>query len=80
MKKLYEIHDLTTNEILADNLNFDDMPELLGAYQEFYPNHEIIPCYRNYIQHNGYTTNTQKRKAFRMQWLELITENSCNIY
>ena len=45
MKK-YEIYNLTTGEILADNLNFDDMPELFGAYMDFYPEDNIIVCCR----------------------------------
>ena len=80
----YEIHDLTTKELLADNLEFDDMPELLGAYQEFYPDHEIVACCRNCSKHSDYITNAQtkaqQRKAFREQWFALLTENACNIY
>ena len=45
MKK-YEIYNLTTKEILADNLDFEDMPELFGAYVEFYPEDDIIVCCR----------------------------------
>lgn len=45
MKK-YEIHNLTTGELLADNLTFDELPELFGAYADFYPGNEIVACYR----------------------------------
>lgn len=44
--KTYEIHDLTTHELLSDNLRFEDLPELIGAYQDFYPTHNIVACYR----------------------------------
>lgn len=44
--KVYEIHDLTTHELLSDNLRFEDLPELIGAYQNFYPTHNIVACYR----------------------------------
>lgn len=44
--KTYEIYNLTTGELLADNLIFDDVPELFGAYAEFFPDHEIAAYYR----------------------------------
>ena len=42
--KVYEIHDLTTHELLSNNLRFEDLPELIGAYQDFYPTHNIVAC------------------------------------
>jgi len=77
MKKLYEIHDLTTNEILADNLDFEDIPELLGAYADFYPTHEIIACCRN---HNNIYKIKSKKDSFKAEWFNLIEENIANFY
>lgn len=71
-KKLFEIYDLTTNEILADGLNFDDMPELLGAYENFYPNHEIVVCYR--VIHNKKSKHITDRDAFRKEWTDFFGE------
>ena len=42
----YEIHNITTGEILVDNLSFDDMAEQLQIYIEFYSTDEIVSCYR----------------------------------
>ena len=78
MKKVYEIHDLTTAEILADNLNFDDVPELFKAYQDFYSNHEMaVFCRENsYIK----CANSHKQQEFKAEWFALIEANLCNIY
>lgn len=81
MSKSYEIHDITTGEILADNLTFEDMPELLGAYQIFYPTHEIVGCYR--VCHNTFKVfnNLNYDKVrFRAEWTILMTENIVNFY
>lgn len=84
MKKLYEIHDLTANEILADNLIFEEIPELFEAYQSFYPNHEIAVFCRTdgYIKLSQYylNANLQKQQEFKVEWFNLIEENLCNIY
>lgn len=77
MKK-YELYNLTTGEILADNLNFDDMPELLGAYMEFYPEDDIIVCCRE----TKITVTCAKmvdreeinRREFHSEWLEFMDE------
>lgn len=84
MKNFYEIHDLTVTEILADNLDFDDIPELLEAYQCFYSNHEIAVFHRvdGYIKLSQYYLNAdlQKQHEFKKEWLNLIEENLCNVY
>ena len=76
MKKTYEIHDLTTNEILADNLNFDNMPELFLAYCNFYNGHDIVSCYR--------THKTQpiklRKEEFLNEWLDFVEVNAANFY
>ena len=76
--KTYEIYNLTTNELLADNLEFDDVPELFGAYAEFYPDHELIVCVRNM----QITTTCAKvvskddvhRREFYSEWFGLMDE------
>ena len=78
----YEIHDLTTNEILVDRLEFEDMPELLEAYTNFYPNHEIVACYREYDD-VCITINPAKhfaKKYFKTEWFNLVEENLANFY
>ena len=77
--KCFEIHDLTTNEVLADNLEFKEIPKLVGAYTDLYPTHEIIVYNRtdNAIK----TKRMSARYAnFKSEWLTFIEEYLCNIY
>lgn len=74
MKKIitFEIHDITTNEVLSNNLCFDDLPELLYAYQTILPTHRIEACYRE-------TTITEKvyytpKADFKRDWYEFIDD------
>ena len=74
----FEIHDITTNEVLANNLPFDDLPELMTAYQLFYPTHRIEAVYRE-------TTVTERvhhlpRQQFKADWFELLDEIIDNLY
>lgn len=77
MKKTYEIHDLTTNEILADNLEFEDMPELFLAYCNFHNGHEIISCYRQYGKVQPIKL---KKEEFLNEWLDFVEANVANFY
>lgn len=79
MKKLYGIYDVTTKEFLAENLEFDDMAELLGAYIDFYSNHEIV-CFYRVIKVNDLNKQAKRQQEFALQWFSLIEENLCNIY
>lgn len=75
--KTYEIHNLTTGEILADNITFDEIPELFEAYSSFYVDCEIIACYRDtHIKrcNKFLDINTITRNAFYSEWLNLIDE------
>ena len=77
--KCFEIHDVTTNEVLADNLEFKEIPKLVGAYTDLYPTHEITVYNRtdNAIQ----TRHMSTRYAnFKSEWLTFIEEYLCNIY
>lgn len=82
--KTYEIHNLTTKELLVDNLTFDDIPELFEAYQNFYPNNEIAVFRRidGYIKLSKYylKANLHKQQDFKVEWFDLIEEYLCNIY
>lgn len=74
----YEIYNLTTSELLADNLTFDDMPELYGAYLDFYPNDDIIVCCREVKITVTYARiinqSNINRKQFNSEWLALMDE------
>lgn len=81
--KNFEIHDLTTNEILADNLDFEEVPELFKAYADFYSSHEIVFCERieDDIVIPIHTNKRLSNKAeFQAQWLMLVAANLCNFY
>ena len=71
-KITFEIHNLTTNELLADNLNFVDMPELLSAYQQFYPKHFIEASYR--VVKVTEQVRYIPRQQFKLDWFELLDD------
>lgn len=76
--KTFEIHDLTTNEILADNMEFDDIPELFAAYQALYPNHELVFAYRD--EQINYNNKPKTKDDFTTEWFLLLDSILCNIY
>ena len=79
----YEIHDLTTHEILADNMFFDDVPELFQAYVEFYSMHEIVFCERDeedILHPICASKNFNDRLEFMAQWMMLVEAELCNLY
>lgn len=81
MKKttiMFEIHDVTTREMLCDNVNFDDIPELLKAYEYFYPNHQIEVCYRKYIATER--VRHIPRAEFKNDWYNMIDDIVENLY
>ena len=83
--KTYEIHNLTTNEILADNLSFEDVPELFEAYSSFYMADDIIVCYReSHIKRCRQIIDISEaaRNQFKSEWTCLIEEliNLGNLY
>ena len=77
MKK-YEIYNLTTKEILVDNLDFEDVPELFLAYMEFYPENEIIVVFKEIKKTTAFAkivdANEVKRKEFYSEWFSLMDE------
>ena len=76
--KTYEIYNLTTGELLADNLNFDDMPELYGAYLNFYPNDNIVVCCREVkvtvTCARIVKSENVSRNKFYAEWFNLMDE------
>ena len=75
--KNFEIHDLTTNEILTDNLTFEELPKLFKAYADFYPDHEITVCQRKC---NDICIPVDTEKDFKTQWFMLVDAYLCNFY
>jgi hypothetical protein len=81
--KIFEIHDITTHEILSDRLPFEEVPELFEAYANFYPSHEIAFCERieEDVIVSIYTSRSFNRKTeFHEQWAMLVAANLCNFY
>ena len=78
MENAYEIHDLTTNEILVDNLNFKEVSELFDAYTILYPTHEIEACYRS--DSCIYQIKTSRQDDFKAEWFALVEEHLTNFY
>lgn len=76
--KTYEIYNLTANELLADNLKFEDLPELFDAYAKFFPEDKIIACCREkqVIRKHAkvVTLNEVNRMEFYSDWFSLIDE------
>lgn len=77
MKK-YELYNLTTGELLADNLTFEEVPELFEAYAGFFPDCEIVACYRESKLTMTYAkvVNPDEiyRRNFNAEWLEFMDE------
>ena len=76
--KTYEIWNLTTGELLVDNLDFDDMPELYGAYINFYPDDDIVVCCREIkltvIRERISNREPSRYKRFINEWFDFIDE------
>lgn len=61
----YEIH-LLGSEILADNLTFEEIPELFQAYEEWYGDGQVVACYRQH--HDKPRTLKTNLEEFREDW------------
>lgn len=75
--KTYELYNLTTGEILADNLTFDEIPELFDAYANFYDGDEIVACYRaiNIKQCRKVVNPDEKAyNEFLKEWFNFVEE------
>lgn len=82
--RVFEIHDLTTGEILADNLTFNEVPELFEAYAKFYRNHELMTFFKELQPikswNKAYKLSSNNYHDFKAQWLDMAEEISCNLY
>jgi hypothetical protein len=74
--KTYIIYNLTTKEVLSDNLTFDEVPELYKAYDDFYPDCEIIACYYEAVNNSRKIISNRKAayNAFISEWICLMDE------
>lgn len=76
--KNYQIWNLTTNEMLADNLTFDELPELFGAYADFYPGNEIVACYTEQVTIKRCVkvlgVDQARKNNFYAEWFDLMEE------
>ena len=77
-KLSFEIHDITAEELLCDNVHFDDIPELLTAYEYFYPQHQIEVCCREVtiIDRVHYIP----KDDFRHDWYNMLDDIIDNLY
>lgn len=74
----FEVHNVTTGDLLCDNVPFEDIPELLIAYKLLYPRHQIEVCYRE-------VTITERvhyvpREEFTHDWFEMLDDIIDNLY
>ena len=75
--KTFEIYDATEKLTVADRLTFEDMAEMMGIYQELFPNNEFIACYR--IERTTVKISASAFQSFRKEWLVFIEEIQDNI-
>lgn len=76
-KIVFEIHDTTTNEVLADNLAFDEVPELFLAYTLLYSTHNVVACSRKVEVDKHHLSY---REEFKTQWFDMIEDIIDNLY
>lgn len=77
MKK-YQLYNLTTKEVLSDYLPFEEIPELYGAYAEFFPDNEFIVIEKDEtvikVCAKVIDKDDARRTEFMVSWLDLVTE------
>ena len=66
LRTTYEIWDTNTNEILVDNLSFDQAAEQSAIYQDFFGN-SITVAFRESQQVYSRKTSAQ---AYKDAWIE----------
>ena len=75
MKKIkvtFEIWDVSENEMLVDNLTFEDMVSQLADYQNFFGKAVVAPFYRT--RENNKRKSVSTREDFTRDWLALMDE------
>lgn len=70
--KTYEIIHADTNEILVDNLSFEDMAEQIKVYFEFYGEDKVVGCVRNIISRKCTPISTPR--AYKNAWIDFFAE------
>lgn len=73
----FEIYDISSDEILVDNVPFDDIPELLVAYQLF-TGHDIECRYRELTVIER--VHVLPKDQFKSDWFELMDYLIDNLY
>ena len=71
LNKTYEIWDLDTEEILVDNLTFDEAAVQCKAYQDFYGNGIAVVAREMRCAQKKHTTPAQEFKA---AWISYFGE------
>lgn len=69
---MYEIRDIKTDEILVDNLTFDEMAVLYAEYESFYGS-DIYACY-NATPVPKKQDYVSSKLAYRKNWLHYYEE------
>lgn len=69
-KTTYEIWDEDTDEILVDNLSFDDAAEQFLAYQQFFGDGVSVIIRTS----SRVRTRTTPAQEFKQAWFELMDE------
>ena len=67
MSKTYEIHDSVTNEILVNNLTFEELAEQFATYLEFF-GEQIIACYREVTDTRP--AYVSKSREYKSAWIK----------
>ncbi len=70
LEKTYEIWDMDTEEILVDNLTFEDAAEQCKAYQDYFGN-GIAVVARETRETKSHTT---AREEFKRAWINYFAE------
>ena len=70
LRTTYEIWDINTNEILVDNLTFDQAAEQSAIYQEFFGD-SVCVAFRESKQIIKHTTPAQEYKT---AWINYFAE------
>lgn len=70
--KSYELYLVRTGELLSNNLDFDDVPELYQAYEDFYGHNSILVCYRTHSKSTPH--HITPSQVFKNMWVDYFGE------
>ena len=71
LKTTYEIWDTNTNEVLVDNLTFDQAAEQSAIYQEFFGSESISVAIR---ESEGIIKHTTPAQEYKQAWISYFGE------